>query len=794
MPEETPEFDHDAVITIQGGGIYLLNLLGQLSAVVNDRSLRINPLALSGNSAGAIIATLFWAGLTPEQILDKILDLVPGGFRLVLLPAGAGADAIPAEGESLVVVANVETVFHIRAFDRHGRMVVDTDSARLTHWSRGLKALRAWVRIEVLRRRLELSWPPAELSPSEPEEVVDAVREIVGWPRPAGLTGPLGMAAGPARRARGEPRDYRRFARLLDRLNGLVNASGFAPHPRLILAGGVVLALGLVGLLIRLLLADVLPPRFERWGLAGVLTMFALLEVGWWNIFHRWRGLDAYHFLWRQGAFAGDRFEQLVDEWIRDSEKLRGAALPAGRRLTFGDIAALMREESRAIGRSPRADGDAAPRYYFPPLFLTATNVTSLELELFNSFEPKYAHIEVAAAVRASAGFPGVFRPKAIHGRPKGGWFVDGGVISNFPAWVFADDFRRSMDGLPYYQDVASRPWANIGLRIGDATAATRAAEVDGDPADADPIGRWDYYGRLFRLMTGLARDELEDKLAGLSQRPLLVRQPLVESHGPRPEEMWHLDKVDARMVQAMYRSGFLAAQGQLRGLSFALPAGDDRVAIERALAATARRAWKALGQASNGRTGFRANVFIPQGQRLVLRYHWNMDHDPDRDVSFRFDSGHTGRCFRRRRILVGNLKAVLDRVDLRDDRVFAFYRTTADDYRAIKRPLTWLASVPIFDPAVLYQLPQPVPDDDEGHSFYCAAEKLHDGAVLGVLNLDAAFRYDGLNLPERPRDQLRDDRVRSILAIMTAASSEIGHILARAFAARPAAVEANSR
>ncbi len=50
-------FDRYATITIQGGGVYGLNLLGQLAELVDEKE--IIPISLAGNSAGAIIATLY---------------------------------------------------------------------------------------------------------------------------------------------------------------------------------------------------------------------------------------------------------------------------------------------------------------------------------------------------------------------------------------------------------------------------------------------------------------------------------------------------------------------------------------------------------------------------------------------------------------------------------------------------------------------------------------------------------------------------------------------------------------
>jgi predicted acylesterase/phospholipase RssA len=65
------EFNRDAVITIQGGGLYGLFLIGQLEYVLQD--LQIQPLAYAGTSAGAILATLSWAGYSPRQIRDLLV-------------------------------------------------------------------------------------------------------------------------------------------------------------------------------------------------------------------------------------------------------------------------------------------------------------------------------------------------------------------------------------------------------------------------------------------------------------------------------------------------------------------------------------------------------------------------------------------------------------------------------------------------------------------------------------------------------------------------------------------------
>ncbi len=65
--------NRNAVITIQGGGIYGLNLLGQLQAVIE--AYKYGPLALAGTSAGAVVATLLWAGYSPSKIRGEFISI-----------------------------------------------------------------------------------------------------------------------------------------------------------------------------------------------------------------------------------------------------------------------------------------------------------------------------------------------------------------------------------------------------------------------------------------------------------------------------------------------------------------------------------------------------------------------------------------------------------------------------------------------------------------------------------------------------------------------------------------------
>ncbi len=81
QPTTNPgEFDRLAVLTIQGGGVYGLNMLGQLAAVIDQHG--VTPLAYAGTSAGAVVAALSWAGYSPKEIRELFVGLAVDRARL----------------------------------------------------------------------------------------------------------------------------------------------------------------------------------------------------------------------------------------------------------------------------------------------------------------------------------------------------------------------------------------------------------------------------------------------------------------------------------------------------------------------------------------------------------------------------------------------------------------------------------------------------------------------------------------------------------------------------------------
>jgi predicted acylesterase/phospholipase RssA len=333
-------FDRYATITIQGGGVYGLSLLGQLSKLVEDYE--IVPIALAGNSAGAIIATLYWAGLSPEVIKRK--------------------------------------------FQEASKIDPGQSSSKLM-----------------------------------------------------GLLGPFDP------RLDGEF-DFEKFQAMKQRFDGYLAAfdSQFT--------------------------VEDFSKRSQE---IGPLWVWLEKTCQWISALLKLRkaSVDVSPHVPNNGIFRGDFFEETIDLWIRDSPNLAKFLINPG---SIGQLPRPEREGGRHLTFGDLAKLPEPPDEPFLPLFLTATNLTKSRLEVINSFDGDYYHWPIGRAVRASAGFPIFFRPVAVEGHPVGCWYVDGGLISNFPSWVFGPKFRSSLsaDRSGAYKYLSSFPWLNVGLRVVDSVSS----------------------------------------------------------------------------------------------------------------------------------------------------------------------------------------------------------------------------------------------------------------------------------------------------------------------------------
>lgn len=471
------------------------------------------------------------------------------------------------------------------------------------------------------------------------------------------------------------------------------------------------------------------------------------------------------------GVFPGGEFERLIDDLIRRSPRVRphveSGRLPAAGLLTFGHLWSLTRSEP---GRDP------AEIAYFPALILTATNLTTGGLELIDSTAPRFAAVPVATAVRASGGFPLFFTPVAVDlpdpddpARPRRCQLVDGGVICNFPGFVFSRWARvRQFGEREAYRADVMRPWVNIGLRLAESPAVEGVGTLPS------------VVRRVAKMVTGGGRTILETRLTEETVERY-VPSALPFARTAWPHGLLDFDRLTAAHVRDMFAAGRRFATAQLDGLTFDLPPADE---VEGLMEGLVDAVAAAFGDPENRRWHLRATLFVPQGTRLFLCYRANMDTPADTDRALVLDSvikeGLAGYCYFRRAPLLCDLGRMGDPNHPAD----IPFDLTPDNRKLIRPGRNWLLSVPVFDP----QTASPErffidPDPPEGGGVFAELESPLDGAVFGVLSVDAEFDYAALALDPDPEEQAIDPRLKLAYDTLLSTAWSIGKVFDEWFA-----------
>jgi predicted acylesterase/phospholipase RssA len=469
-----------------------------------------------------------------------------------------------------------------------------------------------------------------------------------------------------------------------------------------------------------------------------------------------------------RGLFTGLLLEQTIDAWLseapdvqeRDRDTGERRLRPPGKLLTFGHFRRLMRENPPA-------------KSYRPPLFLTTTNLSTGQLELINSVEERFDNVPVARAARASAGFPVVFTPVEIQGLGQDATtFVDGGVVSNFPSWVFTTCFRRLVRQSQDFRGIASRSWVHLGLRV---VADPRAAKDLGHP--------FSYLLGLTSMLTGQARNQLEGILESLPVRSSTICQPKSKTSGPKTVVSFAALNKNKNTVTAMIEKGAREAQSHLKRV---LPASFIRTDADAEVQKEFRELCRGIciiwGRTESDLKP-RAAVFVPVQTRLQPWYQIGFGPgDPDRDLTFDLEGGLTGRAYTERLPWICNLEHVCqiaERGELDKD---GSYNMTKEEHLSVRKDRTWLAATPIFDPFDREWLRGPetrVKSDAQAH-YRVKTEA--DGGVLGVLDVDLHLNYATCGVSDKPEIHCTEPKVRGTIDLMAASASRLGLLLAANF------------
>jgi hypothetical protein len=236
----------------------------------------------------------------------------------------------------------------------------------------------------------------------------------------------------------------------------------------------------------------------------------------------------------------------------------------------------------------------------FVPLKIVATDVTTRELCIFS--QTTTPDLEVALAVAASVAIPVVFRPVELERNGRTGEYVDGGLVSNLPVWIFANE-KLAVERAYFRKP----PIPVIGFTLHDPRPR---------PARRDLIG--------------FLQDVGETALSGSQSIAQDFMQDLTVVPLPCTLDLLAFDASQAEMLRA-FEAGRAAAHGALRSQLIVRPElvraelarihSRIRPALTAHFGRRARRRWmlrESVVEKAAGEDAFR------------VAFAHNMDHDAD--------------------------------------------------------------------------------------------------------------------------------------------------------------------
>lgn len=280
------------------------------------------------------------------------------------------------------------------------------------------------------------------------------------------------------------------------------------------------------------------------------------------------------------------------------------------------------------------------------PLKVIATNLTNGRIEIYGSEESP--DVPVALAVAASISIPFVFRTSSI----KGLEHTDGGLLSNFPAWVFDKE----------------RPTASILTPTFGFKLVQKLPERMGNRK-----GFLNFVSRVF--WTAISGDEQLE----IRQVENLHVVPLQVNVGSLDFDMSPGEK------DGLYRSGYMGASNFFT--RYIGPKNPQEMSTKLNFVHS-----HMIVSLREGQIHLRVNVVMRiREDRLRILYTYNMDEDTDDRLEFGIGTGACGECWKIHDFVI---------CDLTDAKKTFQTRWRMDKYQqALVRPsLQSLLCIPIFD------------------------------------------------------------------------------------------------
>src|SRR3984957_10364039 len=316
--------------------------------------------------------------------------------------------------------------------------------------------------------------------------------------------------------------------------------------------------------------------------------------------------------------------EQALDQWLR------------------GGVISIPKAQPRLLFR----DLDPAK---VPPLRIIASDIDGQVPIVFS--REKTPEIPVALAVCASIAIPFFFKPVTLEVDGERRTLVDGGLVSNFPVWIF-EDARRKRAG----------PTATIGFRLSEVTDAP----VD---SQSSPI----HFAR--QLLETALNANIEIHARGIDDLYTLR----IEVSASTYDFDLSSERKHAIYQSARQQAGFLF----LRDVAPRNPP---------VLTLMLKEAAELFGKSSGLAVHLRANLVLPTSRgtlRIVTGF--NMEGDADDRLEFEMENSACGECWTKRKIVVFDIGVYL--------RAKSRIPGLTKYQQALVRPtLSTILSIPIFD------------------------------------------------------------------------------------------------
>jgi NTE family protein len=396
------------------------------------------------------------------------------------------------------------------------------------------------------------------------------------------------------------------------------------------------------------------PGRWHEWERFAD-SLMARLEGG--SLLRAWLGAPFFYRKWRaplgrllvdHGFFDTAPVEDAIDGWLRAGK----VSIPPDQpRLLFSDLDPSI----------------------VPPLRIIASDIDRQSPVVFS--RERTPDVAVAKAVAASIGLPFFFRPVRLTLDGEERTLVDGGLVANFPVWIFDDARRRRR----------ADPTPIIGFRLLERADAPRDLRTS-------PL-------RFARSLLETALNaNVEIHARGIDD---LYTFPLEVNVSTYDFDLSPSHK------QALYES---AKQQAGYKLLKDLAPRDPRV-----LAMMLKEATELFVKHSGFHRHLRTNLaLLTSRETLKIVAGHNMDEDADDRLEFELDVSACGECWIRHDLVVLDVGTYL--------RTKSQIPGLSKYQQALVRPaLSTILSVPIFDPA----------------RFSAAREDVFN-PLIGILNFDS--------------------------------------------------------